>query len=112
MRLFFAKKMNVLTCIYWKSETKNHIFVERKLTMNIQTRKLELIEQFLHISDETLIAKLESFLKNEKQSSDNQQPTPMSMEEFHAIIDSAKNEAETGKVISHQDLKKSLKAWQ
>ncbi|MFZ4456355.1 MAG: hypothetical protein ACOYOT_09055 [Bacteroidales bacterium] len=79
--------------------------------MNIQSRKLELIEQFLHISDESLITKLESLLKKEKLASTNKKLTPMSMEEFHTIIDTAKNDAAEGRVLSHQDLKKRVKTW-
>ncbi len=36
------------------------------IIMNIQARKLELIEQFLPVNDEGLIVKIESFLKNER----------------------------------------------
>jgi len=79
--------------------------------MNIQSRKLELIEQFLHISDETLITKLESFLRNEQQTSSEKKLTPMSMEEFRTIIDTAKDDAAEGRVVSHQELKKRVRAW-
>lgn len=34
--------------------------------MNIQARKLNLIEEFLRISDESIIEKLESFIMTEK----------------------------------------------
>jgi hypothetical protein len=36
--------------------------------MNIQARKLVLIEEFLRISDENLITRLEYFLKQEKKT--------------------------------------------
>ncbi len=79
--------------------------------MNIQSRKLELIEQFLHISDESLISKLEALIKEEKQSSYNKKLTPMSLNEFHDIIDTAQEEAKAGYVISHNDLKENIKSW-
>jgi hypothetical protein len=41
------------------------IFVEISIIMNIQERKPELIKLFLYINDDSLIIKLESFLKNE-----------------------------------------------
>jgi hypothetical protein len=102
---------NVLASKHWKIDAKYYIFVQRRFIMNIQSRKLELIEQFLHISDETLITKLESFLKNEQKASYNKKLTPMSMEEFHTIIDTSKNDAAEGRVVSHQDLKKRVKTW-
>lgn len=79
--------------------------------MNIQSRKLEFIEQFLHINDEALITKLESLLKNEKEASYNKKLKPMSMDELNVIIDMAKNDSEEGRVVLHQDLKKSIKTW-
>ncbi len=79
--------------------------------MNIQTRKLVLIEEFLRISDENLITKLESFLKQEKKVSRERNLKPMSMTEFNEMIDNAKRDSEEGRVISHQDLKKKVKSW-
>jgi len=79
--------------------------------MNIQARKLVFIEEFLRISDETLIAKLESFLKQEKKLTHERALKPMSISEFHEMIDHAKQDSEAGRVISHQDLKKKVKTW-
>jgi hypothetical protein len=79
--------------------------------MNIQARKLVLIEEFLKISDETLISKLESFLKNEKKIIRERSLNPMSLDEFHEMIDQAKNDSNEGQVISHLELKKRVKTW-
>ncbi len=79
--------------------------------MNIQARKLELIEEFLRINDEGLITRLESFLKQEKKISHERNLNPMSMSEFHGLIDTAIKESDEGRVISHQELKKKIKTW-
>ena len=79
--------------------------------MNIQARKLVLIEEFLRISDETLITKLESFIKHEKKISHERNLKPMSIDKFHAMIDQAKQDSEVGRVISHEELKKKVKTW-
>ncbi len=79
--------------------------------MNIQTRKLVLIEEFLSISDENLITKIESFIKQEKKASHEMSLKPMSMSEFHEMIDQAKRDSDAGRVISHQELKKKVKTW-
>ncbi len=79
--------------------------------MNIQARKLLLIEEFLRISDESLIAKLELFIKQEKKVSHDRNLQPMSLNEFHDMIDQAKSDSEAGRVISHQELKKKVKSW-
>lgn len=36
---------------------------------------------------------------------------PMSLSEFHEMIDRAKNDSLEGRIISHQDLKKKVKTW-
>lgn len=79
--------------------------------MNIQARKLVLIEEFLRISDESLITKLESFIKQEKKITHERNLKPMSMEEFHEMIDQAKSDSDAGRVISHQELIKKTKTW-
>jgi len=90
---------------------KIFIFVQRIEDMNIQARKLVLIEEFLRISDESLIAKLESFIREEKKTAHERNLKPMSIDEFHEMIDHAKQDSDTGRVISHQDLKKKVKTW-
>ena len=87
------------------------IFVKRMEEMNIQARKLVLIEEFIRISDETLITKLESFLKKEKKIIHERDLKPMSVNEFHEMIDQAKQDSEDGRVISQQELKKKVKTW-
>jgi len=79
--------------------------------MNIQARKLVLIEEFLRISDENFITKIESFIKQEKKMSHELNLKPMSLNEFHEMIDQAKQDSDEGRVISHQELKKKVKTW-
>ena len=79
--------------------------------MNIQARKLVLIEEFLQISDESLIAKLELFIKQEKNNSHERELKPMTLNEFRDMIDHAKSDSDSGRVISHEELKKKVKAW-
>lgn len=79
--------------------------------MNIQARKLGLIEEFLRISDESLIIKLESLIKQEKKLSHERNLKPMSLNDFHEMIDQAKKDSDAGRVISLQELKKKIKTW-
>ena len=79
--------------------------------MNIESRKLILIEEFLRISDETLISKLESFIRQEKKKSNDKELNPMSLNEFHEMIDKAIQDSDAGRVITHEELKKKVNAW-
>lgn len=77
--------------------------------MDIQARKLVLIEEFLRISDENLIIKLESFIKQEKMVSHERNLKPMTLDEFHEMINQAKQDSDAGRTISHDELKKKVK---
>ena len=79
--------------------------------MDIQARKLILIEEFLRISDESLIAKLESLIRQEKKNTHEMDQKPMSLNEFHDMIEHAKRDSDAGRVISHQELKEKVKTW-
>ena len=79
--------------------------------MNIQARKLELIEEFIKIDDEELISSLELMIKTEKKRLIDKEKQPMSLDEFYKMIDQAKQDSENGRVIPHQDLKEKIKSW-
>jgi hypothetical protein len=79
--------------------------------MNLQARKLAIIEEFLRIADESFITKLELFIKQEKKTSHESNLNPMSLNQFLDMIGQAKQDSETGRVISHQELIKKAKTW-
>lgn len=79
--------------------------------MNIQARKLILIEEFLQISDESLITKLELLIRQEKKTAHERDLKPLSLSEFHDMIDQAKRDSDNGRIISHQELKEKVKTW-
>jgi len=79
--------------------------------MDISAKKLELIEEFLKISDESIIEKLESLIKSEKKKTKAAKVKPMTMNDFKKMINQAKKDKDEGRVISHQDLKSKIKSW-
>jgi len=79
--------------------------------MNLQSRKLSLIEEFLKISDENLIKKLETLISFEKQRCTKKPVVPLSLKEFYVFIETALKETGSGRVISHKQLKEKTKAW-
>jgi hypothetical protein len=80
--------------------------------MNIQARKLSLIEEFLKISDESIIEKLESIIRIERKKGQDRDLQPLSKDEFLGMIEQAKEDRKAGNVISHNDLKAKVKTWQ
>jgi len=80
--------------------------------MDISTRKLNLIEEFLRISDESIIEQLESFIMTEKKKQYERDLKPMVLKEFHEMIDQAKQDKVNGRIISQEELKKRVKSWE
>ncbi len=79
--------------------------------MDIQARKLNLIEEFIRITDESIIEKLEFLVRTEKKKLYERELKPMSLNEFHEMIDQAKDDKTNGRVVSHEDLKTKIKSW-
>ena len=77
--------------------------------MDIQARKLNLIEEFITITDESIIEKLEFLVRTEKKKLYERELKPMSLNEFHEMIDQAKDDKTNGRVVSHEEIKKRIK---
>lgn len=60
--------------------------------MDLQTRKIEFVQEFLKIQSEELISQLENLLKNKSNLDDNDFFNPMSIEEFNNRIDQSEND--------------------
>lgn len=79
--------------------------------MNLQTRKLNFIEEFLRVTDEKIISKLEGYLKEEKKKIYEKELKPMSHKDFYEMIDQSLKDSKEGRVISNSDLKKKIISW-
>ena len=79
--------------------------------INIQTRKLNFIEEFLRIGDEKIIKKLELLLKTEKKKVYERTLKPMSHDEFYNMVDKSLQDSKNGNVISTKELKEKVKQW-
>ncbi len=75
--------------------------------MNIQARKLTLVETLIHLNDESLISKIEKLVNSKK----SVELSPMSLEEFYSRIDKSEEAIKKGQVISQNDLEKQSKNW-
>lgn len=82
--------------------------------MDIQTRKLAFIEEFIKIQSEKLIARFETILKESKDKTDDDeivaysvQGEPLTKEQY---IERARK-AGSGELTSAEDLEKEMKDW-
>ena len=70
-----------------------------------------MIEDFLSISDEKLLDKLDHLIKKEKQKSNSENLQPMSMDEFHEMVNEAVEDYEKGNTILQEELEKEVLTW-
>ena len=80
--------------------------------MDIQTRKINFIQEFLRLKNEKLVLKLEKLLFLEKKKIYERSLSPMTEEEFNQIINEAKIDAKEGKVVEARQLKEDINSWQ
>jgi hypothetical protein len=79
--------------------------------MDIQTRKINFVQEFLRIKNEELIETFENILLAEKLKTYEKSLQPMSMKEFNEMIDKAEEDSKNGRLISLEDMKKEIDSW-
>ena len=73
--------------------------------MDIKTRKISFIQDFLNLQNEEIISKFESLLKKLKSDSFNNKLKPMSLKQLNNEIDIALEDSENDNVIEANELR-------
>jgi DNA-directed RNA polymerase subunit F len=76
--------------------------------MDLQTRKIEFVQEFLKIQSEEIISQLESLLKK-KMGAKDVEIQPMSPEELNLRIDRSEHDFKNGKFRSGEELLSKFK---
>ena len=79
--------------------------------MDIQTRKINFVQEFLRLRNIKLIEKLEKILLEDKAKDYEANLKPMSIDNFNNMIDKSLDDAEQGNVVNARELKESVKKW-
>lgn len=79
--------------------------------MDLQSRKISFVQEFLSIESEEIISRLENFLKKEKKVNTNKEFSPITMEEFESRIDQSMEDSKNGRVIEANQLLEDVKKW-
>ena len=79
--------------------------------MDLQTRKIAFVQEFLSIENEEAISRLENFLKKEKKKNFDKELRPMTMEEFNSRIDQSMEDSKNGRLTESKDLLKEIGKW-
>lgn len=75
--------------------------------MDIQTRKLEFIQEFLKIQSEEVISRLEKILKN-----NDEDIKLFSIEEFNSRINESLDDSKHNRITESNELLSEIKEWQ
>jgi hypothetical protein len=79
--------------------------------MDLQTRKIAFVQEFLSIENEEAISRLENFLKKEKKKNFDKELRPMTMEEFNSRIDQSMEDSKNGRLTESKNLLKEIGKW-
>ncbi|WP_114752445.1 hypothetical protein [Pleomorphovibrio marinus] len=72
--------------------------------MNIETRKIKFVQEFLKLQDERSISKLESLLHREKNEADKINLSPYSKDGLNNRIDKSEKDFQIGEFKTSQQL--------
>jgi hypothetical protein len=78
--------------------------------MDIQSRKIDFIQEFLKIQNEDLISRLEKLLRSNK-TKEETAFEPMTIDELNARIDKSINDSKNNKLTSSNDLLDEIEKW-
>lgn len=79
--------------------------------MDLQTRKLEFIKDFLKLTSEEAVITLEKILKKQKQSDFESDLAPMPLEELNSRIDQSLEDSKNGRLTNTTELKSEIDQW-
>ena len=72
--------------------------------MNLETRKLSFIQEFLRLQNEEVISRLENILRKDKKNSDDRMFEPMTQNELNNRIDKSESDFENKRYKSSSEL--------
>lgn len=79
--------------------------------MDIQTKKINFIQEFLRIKNIELVERFEKLLQKEKKQLYERQTQPMTLKKFNKIIDDAEDDAKKKRVTEAKELRKDIDSW-
>ena len=77
--------------------------------MNTQIQKLSFIEEYLKITDESILDKLAALLKKERQKKLKNQLNPMTMEELQDRLHRSEEDIRQGRIFTQAEVESHFK---
>ncbi len=80
--------------------------------MDLQSRKIEFVQEFLKLQSEEAISRLEKVLKKEKKITRIKDLEPMTLDQFNKRIDKSLKDSREGKLTEASDLLSEIEKWE
>jgi hypothetical protein len=79
--------------------------------MNLETRKIILVQEFLRLDNEKIINAIENLLYKSKSEFFEENLKPMTLKQFNDEIDKALDDEKNNRLINAKDLKSKIQKW-
>lgn len=79
--------------------------------LNLEQRKLNFIESFLHINDVEIIDRLEKVIQLDFKKDKKEDLKPMSLESFYEMIDISVEQHKNGEVYTEAEMDALIESW-
>ena len=79
--------------------------------MDLQTRKIQFIQEFLKYANTNILDKFEELLKQEREKEFEKEIEPMTLKEYEQRIDKAFADVKNNRVKSARKLKNEIATW-
>jgi len=79
--------------------------------MDLQTRKISFVQEFLNLQSEEIILQFEKLLRREKKKISSKELNPMTLEEFNSRIDTSLEDSDKGRLTESSELLSEIEKW-
>ena len=79
--------------------------------MDLQTRKISFVQEFLNLQSEEIISLFEKLLKNEKMKMSSNELNPMTLDDFNERIDISLEDSKKGRLTESGKLLSEIEKW-
>lgn len=79
--------------------------------MDLQTRKIHFVQEFLRTANSSMLEKFEEMLRYERKKIYEEEIRPMTLNQYEQRIDKAIDDFKNNRVTNAQKLKKDIASW-
>lgn len=79
--------------------------------MDLQTRKLNFVQEFLRVANDSITEKFEKILQQERKKMVEQDLSPMSIEEYEKRVNASLEDLKHSRVTTAKKLKQEINTW-